>query len=104
MNYNLINVFLFLEAESLGMPLIPPYEGVKTNGMLEKGQGVNFAVAGATALDSAFHEAQGVINPYTNASLGVQLEWFKDSLPSICGTPSGSQVQPKLTNKLFQTT
>ncbi|KAL7592443.1 GDSL esterase/lipase At1g28580 [Lactuca sativa] len=75
-------------AESLGMPLIPPYEGVKTNGMLEKGQGVNFAVAGATALDSAFHEAQGVINPYTNASLGVQLEWFKDSLPSICGTPS----------------
>lgn len=74
------------------MPLVPPYEGVKTNNVIEKGQGVNFAVAGATALDSSFHEAQGVVNPYTNASLGVQLEWFRQSLPYICGTASGNQV------------
>lgn len=75
-------------AESLGMPLIPASEHVKANGVIEKGQGVNFAVAGATALDSSFHEAQGVVNPYTNASLNVQLEWFKDWLPSVCATPS----------------
>nr|XP_043620478.1 GDSL esterase/lipase At1g28580-like [Erigeron canadensis] len=85
-------------AESLGMPLIPPFEVVKTNSMLEKGQGVNFAVAGATALDSSFHEARGVVNQYTNASLGVQLEWFKESLPYICGTPSDckSRLQSSL--------
>nr|GFB29864.1 GDSL esterase/lipase At1g28580-like [Tanacetum cinerariifolium]GFB29906.1 GDSL esterase/lipase At1g28580-like [Tanacetum cinerariifolium] len=70
------------------MPLIPPSEGVRTNDLLENGQGVNFAVAGATALDSSFHEAHGVVNPYTNASLGVQLEWFKQWLPSICGKTS----------------
>ncbi|KAI7733964.1 hypothetical protein M8C21_031970 [Ambrosia artemisiifolia] len=71
-------------AESLGMPLIPPSEVVRRNSVIEKGQGVNFAVAGATALDSSFHEAQGVVNQYTNASLGVQLEWFKNWLPSVC--------------------
>ncbi|KAI3800825.1 hypothetical protein L1987_28922 [Smallanthus sonchifolius] len=75
-------------AESLGMPLIPPSESVRENGLIEKGQGVNFAVAGATALDSSFHEAHGVVNQYTNASLGVQLEWFKIWLPSICNTAS----------------
>ncbi|KAI3680774.1 hypothetical protein L6452_35550 [Arctium lappa] len=76
-------------AENLGMPLVPPYESVKSNmNVMERGQGVNFAVAGATALDSSFHEAQGVYNPYTNASLGVQLEWFKHSLPALCRTPA----------------
>ncbi|KVH89492.1 Lipase, GDSL [Cynara cardunculus var. scolymus] len=76
-------------AENLGMSLIPPYESVKSSmEVIEKGQGVNFAVAGATALDSAFHEAQGVYNAYTNASLNVQLGWFKRSLPAICGNPS----------------
>ncbi|XP_076934478.1 GDSL esterase/lipase At1g28580-like [Bidens hawaiensis] len=75
-------------AESLGMPLIPSSQDVGVNSFNEKGQGVNFAVAGATALDSSFHEAQGVVNPYTNASLGVQLEWFKRWLPSICTTAS----------------
>ncbi|KAI3741666.1 hypothetical protein L1987_59340 [Smallanthus sonchifolius] len=75
-------------AESLGIPLIPPSEGVRENSLIEKGQGVNFAVAGATALDSSFHEAHGVVNQYTNASLGVQLEWFKKWLPSICSTAS----------------
>ncbi|KAJ0796988.1 putative sinapine esterase [Helianthus annuus] len=75
-------------AESLGIPLIPPSQDVRENSLIEKGQGVNFAVAGATALDSSFHEAQGIVNQYTNASLGVQMEWFKYWLPSVCSTPS----------------
>ncbi|KAD3068801.1 hypothetical protein E3N88_36681 [Mikania micrantha] len=75
-------------AESLGMPLIPPSEGVRETSVMEHGQGVNFAVAGATALDSSFHEAHGVVNQYTNVSLGVQLEWFKNWLPYICGAES----------------
>ncbi|GJW73422.1 hypothetical protein Tco_0132792 [Tanacetum coccineum] len=51
-------------------------------------QGVNYAVAGATALSSSVLDARGIINPLTIASLGVQLEWFKESLPSICGNTS----------------
>ncbi|KAJ0836664.1 putative sinapine esterase [Helianthus annuus] len=75
-------------AESLGLMLIPPSQGnnftVSETGL---GQGVNYAVAGATALDSSFHEARGVVIK-TNASLGVQLGWFKESLPLICSTIS----------------
>nr|XP_043626518.1 GDSL esterase/lipase At1g28580-like [Erigeron canadensis] len=73
-------------AESLGLPLIPPSQATNKFSGLE--QGVNYAVAGATALDSSFHEARGVVNTMTNASLGVQLEWFKESLPSICSLVS----------------
>ncbi|PWA64323.1 SGNH hydrolase-type esterase domain-containing protein [Artemisia annua] len=72
-----------LLAESLGLPLIPPF--VRSDDVVELGQGVNYAVAGATALDSPFLEAKGVYNSMTNASLRVQLAWFKQSLPSLCG-------------------
>nr|GEY29580.1 GDSL esterase/lipase At1g28580-like [Tanacetum cinerariifolium] len=58
------------QAESLGKLKISPSEKMmKTNSLKEIGQGVNFAVVGATALDSSFHQARGVYNPYTNASL-----------------------------------
>ncbi|MFS7896730.1 putative sinapine esterase [Helianthus anomalus] len=84
-------------AESLGLMLIPPSQDnnftVSETGL---GQGVNYAVAGATALDSSFHEARGVVVK-TNASLGVQLGWFKESLPLICSTISGNYVKPTCT-------
>ncbi|KAM0054607.1 putative sinapine esterase [Helianthus debilis subsp. tardiflorus] len=86
-------------AESLGMPLIPPSEVIRRNSAIGKGQGVNFAVAGATALDSSFHEAQGVVNQCTNASLGVQLEWFKNWLPSVCS--NGPDCKNYLRNSLI---
>lgn len=63
---------------------------------MEIGQGINFAMVGATALDSSFHEAQGD-SSFTNASLGVQLEWFKQVLTSICATESGNKVHPEFT-------
>nr|XP_043622292.1 GDSL esterase/lipase At1g28650-like [Erigeron canadensis] len=69
--------------ESLGLR-VQPYERMKTHNVMEIGQGVNFAVIGAYALDSSFHEAQGIYNPYTNDSLGVQLKRFKDMLASNC--------------------
>ncbi|XP_071735839.1 GDSL esterase/lipase At1g28610-like isoform X2 [Rutidosis leptorrhynchoides] len=76
-------------AESLGLPLIPPFVHEKgIDNAIAFGQGVNFAVAGATALDSSVLETRGIVNPMTNASLRVQLEWFKHSLPSICGNAS----------------
>lgn len=84
-------MFLVYVAESLGLPLVPPFLNDKGNDNgAAFGRGVNFAVAGATALDSSVLEARGIVNPMTNASLSVQLEWFKQSLPSICGNASGN--------------
>lgn len=82
-------LFVF-EAESLGLMLIPPSQGHNFT-FNETGfrPGVNYAVAGATALDSSFHEARGV-HIKTNASLGVQLGWFKESLGLVCSTVSGN--------------
>ncbi|KAI3818430.1 hypothetical protein L1987_12237 [Smallanthus sonchifolius] len=76
-------------AESLGLPLIPPFlqDNGSDNEVAFK-HGVNYAVAGATALDPSVLEPRGIVNPMTNASLGVQLAWFKKSLPSICGNYS----------------
>ncbi|KAK9051657.1 hypothetical protein SSX86_028285 [Deinandra increscens subsp. villosa] len=71
-------------AESLRLPLLHPFIGVKGRHMMALRQGVNYAVAGATALDSSFHAAQGAENPLTNSSLRVQVGWFKHSLRSIC--------------------
>ncbi|PWA38792.1 SGNH hydrolase-type esterase domain-containing protein [Artemisia annua] len=74
---------------NLGLPLVPPYVHEKeTDNAVVFRQGVNYAVAGATALNSQILEARGIVNPMTNASLEVQLEWFKQSLPSICGNAS----------------
>ncbi|KAF9614785.1 hypothetical protein IFM89_020639 [Coptis chinensis] len=50
-------------------------------------QGVNFAVVGATTVDLAFFEEKEV-HVYTNYSLGVQIEWLKQLLPSLCASPS----------------
>ncbi|KAI3983243.1 hypothetical protein MKX01_013310 [Papaver californicum] len=72
-------------AQAVGLPLLPPYLGSSNKDL---NQGVNFAVGGATALDSSFFEERK-IRVVTNASLGVQLEWFKQLLPSICN-PSSS--------------
>ncbi|KAF9588711.1 hypothetical protein IFM89_014587 [Coptis chinensis] len=82
-------------AEALGISLMPPYLG-HSNQYFK--QGVNFAVVGATALDLAFFEEKGV-HVYTNYSLRVQLEWFKQLLPSLCAFPSG--CRDMLTTSLF---
>ncbi|KAF8392886.1 hypothetical protein HHK36_021126 [Tetracentron sinense] len=73
-------------AQSLGLPLLPPYLA-QTNGQ-DFQQGANFAVSGATALDNAFYEERGIHNICTNNSLGIQLGWFKELLPSLCDQSS----------------
>ncbi|PWA42668.1 GDSL-like Lipase/Acylhydrolase superfamily protein [Artemisia annua] len=76
-------------AESLGLPLIPPSLGsYVANNLTGLGQGVNYAVAGGTALEPSFLEARGVYHSRENASLGTQLGWFKESLASICSNVS----------------
>nr|GMC88258.1 GDSL esterase/lipase At1g28580-like [Ipomoea batatas] len=76
-------------ADSLGLPFLPPYVGEEKNesGRRNFGQGVNFAVAGATALDDEFFKKIGVhLTP--NISLDCQLNWFKEMLPTICQSSS----------------
>ncbi|KAJ6832642.1 putative GDSL esterase/lipase [Iris pallida] len=74
-------------AEALGLPLVLPYAGgAKQSGDGFK-YGVNFAVGGATALDSGASNKMGllVINGY---SMKVQMGWFKKLLPSLCASAS----------------
>jgi hypothetical protein len=66
--------------------LVRPYLGVNNTSNIE--EGVNFAVVGATALDASFFEERGIDNVFTNCSLRVQLDWFKQILPSLCNTSS----------------
>lgn len=75
-------------AEALGLPHLPPYLA------LSKGQdvkhGVNFAVAGATALDPQFFYQRKIGSVmWTNDSLSTQLGWFKKLKPSLCTTKQG---------------
>jgi len=78
-------------AHSLGLPYLEPYLGFK-NGALKPAnteQGMNFAVAGASALDRGFFEEKGfAVEATANFSLRVQLDWFKEFLPSLCASSS----------------
>lgn len=69
-----------------------PYLGFRDGGAVERGdieQGVNFAVAGATALDRSFFEEKGFdVDVTTSYSLRVQFDWFKQLLPSLCNSSS----------------
>ncbi|MED6145580.1 hypothetical protein PIB30_026572 [Stylosanthes scabra] len=78
-------------AEKMGLPLLKPYLGIKNGNIKDWNptEGVNFAVAGATAVDSSFYLEKGIYNIATNYSLGVQLDLFMDLLPSICNSSSG---------------
>ncbi|KAF8028688.1 hypothetical protein BT93_E1364 [Corymbia citriodora subsp. variegata] len=76
-------------AQLLGLPFVAPYywdDGGRS--VADFGKGVNFAVAGATALDESFFEEWGVSDLQPNISLGYQLGLFKELLPSLCSTAS----------------
>ncbi|KAH7651719.1 GDSL lipase/esterase protein [Dioscorea alata] len=84
-------------AEAIGLPLVPPYLASGDSRNFEKG--VNFAVAGATALHSDFFEKNKIYLDLNNFSLDVQVELFKQLLPSICSTTS--ECEEKLSSALF---
>jgi hypothetical protein len=74
---------------------VKPYLGFK-NGEVEE-HGVNFAVAGAPALDRSFFEEKGfVVEVTANYSLMVQLDWFKELLPSLCNSSSSEVTYSSL--------
>ncbi|KAL8130241.1 LOW QUALITY PROTEIN: hypothetical protein V2J09_019396 [Rumex salicifolius] len=69
-------------AKAYHLPFLKPY--------LEKeadfSHGVNFAVAGSTALSTSVLELKNITVLYTNSSLSVQIKWFKTHLKSICSS------------------
>ncbi|KAI3896787.1 hypothetical protein MKW98_009640 [Papaver atlanticum] len=89
-------VVLDFIADAVGLPLLPPYLGSSNKDLR---QGVNFAVGGATALDSSFFKERK-ITVVTNDSLGVQLGWFKKLLPSLCN-PSSDDCHEYLKTSLI---
>ncbi|XP_042483369.1 acetylajmalan esterase-like [Macadamia integrifolia] len=76
------NGFLMIDylALSLCLPLLNPY--LKKDSDFT--HGVNFAVAGSTALDSSFLAENNINSPVTNSSLSIQLDWLKFHLNSTC--------------------
>ncbi|XP_004516452.1 GDSL esterase/lipase At5g45910-like [Cicer arietinum] len=69
-------------AEAYGLPFLPAVKNLTKDQDIRKG--VNFAVAGSTALEELFFTSHGVMVPATNNSLSVQLGWFKELKSSLC--------------------
>ncbi|KNA04301.1 hypothetical protein SOVF_200930 [Spinacia oleracea] len=82
-------------AKAFGVPNLNPYlnkDAVFTHG-------VNFAFSGATALPSESLEEKNIVNPVTNSSLSVQLDWMWSHFNSICY--NDQDCAEKLKNSLF---
>lgn len=81
---------LFNVAEAYGLPYLPPYLAIEDGSTSTYKNGVNFAVAGATALDAKFYADKKLGHVlWTNSSLSVQLGWFKKLKSNICTTKQG---------------
>ncbi|KMZ74993.1 GDSL esterase/lipase [Zostera marina] len=65
--------------------------------------GVNFAVAGATALEKSLLVENGIIAalPATSSSLDIQLDWFKHHIRSICSNDRKACLKKRLGKSLF---
>ncbi|TVU22859.1 hypothetical protein EJB05_32580 [Eragrostis curvula] len=68
-------------AQELGLPLLPPSKA--RNATFHRG--ANFAITGATSLDTPFFQERGLGQTVWNSgSLHTQIKWFQDLKPSIC--------------------
>ncbi|XP_052486527.1 GDSL esterase/lipase At2g27360 [Gossypium raimondii] len=86
-------------AEALGIPFLRPSYTTKVGRLQKFQKGMNFAVAGATALNSSFLQENGIHNRSTNISLGDELNSFKHLLPSLCS--SSADCKKLLRNSLI---
>ncbi|KAK9726720.1 hypothetical protein RND81_05G232800 [Saponaria officinalis] len=82
-------------AQAFRLPFLSPYLDRSGN----FSHGVNFAVAGATALDLSYLETKKITAVSTGSSLPVQLSWFKSYLATISSNPS--VCKRKIRNALF---
>ncbi|KAK6149437.1 hypothetical protein DH2020_016962 [Rehmannia glutinosa] len=82
-------------AMAAGLPFVRPYKNM--DGHFK--HGVNFAVAGSTALPSQVLASKHIFCPVTTTSLHVQLEWMFTHFNSICF--DHTDCVDKLENALF---
>ncbi|RRT51094.1 hypothetical protein B296_00041783 [Ensete ventricosum] len=78
-------------AQNIGLPLVRPYLAGTDDGE-DFTCGANFAVGGATALDKKYFISKGMDVYWTNNSLNIQLESFKQLLPSLCSTDCSNRM------------
>ncbi|KAF9589778.1 hypothetical protein IFM89_028713 [Coptis chinensis] len=76
-------------AQALGLSTPNPYlkPGVSFS------NGVNFAVAGSTALNTSVLLQNGILSPVTNSSLLVQLDWFLAHYQNLCETAKSKSIE-----------
>ena len=66
------------------MPLLPPSKA--KNATFHRG--ANFAITGATSLDTPFFVERGLGKTVWNSgSLHTQIQWFQDMKPKLCSSP-----------------
>ncbi|KAK1267900.1 GDSL esterase/lipase [Acorus gramineus] len=76
-------VIIDFVVEAFGYPYLPPYLACPDDTDFQSG--VNFAVGGATAINTAFFTDRN-ISLFVNNSLFDQLQWFETLKPSLCDT------------------
>lgn len=76
------------------MPLVPPYLALKKG--IKAENGVNFAIAGATAIAAEYFYSKNIKILWTNISLTHQLGWFQEVKSNICATRKGMVVKNNL--------
>lgn len=80
-------MIILIIAEAYGLPFLSAYLNISKDQDIKKG--VNFAFAGATALDVEYYVQNGLPVPDTINSLKVQLGWFKKLKPTPCESKEG---------------
>ncbi|KAK1377244.1 GDSL-motif lipase/hydrolase family protein [Heracleum sosnowskyi] len=81
--------------ETLSLPYLPPY----LQKQADKSHGVNFAIAGSTAIEHSFYVRNNITAAYTSQALETQLGWFQQFLESQ-GCRS-STTTPQQCNAVF---
>ncbi|KAK8604630.1 hypothetical protein V6N13_099562 [Hibiscus sabdariffa] len=87
-------------AQSLSLPFLPPYRNSKAN----KTHGVNFAVAGSTAINHEFFVRNNLSLDITPESIDTQMIWFNKYLESQgCrdSEPGSDQCREAFDDALF---
>ncbi|XP_028096584.1 GDSL esterase/lipase At5g03980-like [Camellia sinensis] len=79
-------VYCIFVAMAAGLPFLNPY---KSTDDADFRHGVNFAVAGSTALPTEILASENILSPVTNSSLSVQLGWMSTHFNSTCKTRGG---------------
>lgn len=90
-------------AQASGLPFVAPYlsntSKFEVAGSTVNTSGVNFAVAGATALEPGFFVAKSISPPMTSFSLDTQIQWFLEFRKNVCS--KSPDCEKHFANALF---